>query len=154
MKPAFLLAITVSVLTAQFGQIPGTSAPGQIPGQNPGRYPAGGTPNGGGRSRRTTREEKPATHTEVVSGVVRKVDADSFELEAEDTRFLIIQFSAAVPKPADLRVGDGLDVTANGDADGMFHLVSIRPNKQIADTINEADNIGPGPGAPEEGRTG
>ncbi len=88
----------------------------------------------------------------MVSGVVRKVDADSFELEAEDTRFLIIQFSASVPKPADFRVGDGLDVTANVDADGMFHLVSMTPNKKIADTINEADSIGPGPGALEEGK--
>ena len=78
--------------------------------------------------------------------MVRKVDADSFELEAEDTRFLIIQFSASVPKPADFRVGDGLDVTATMDEDGMFHLVSMTPNKKIADTINEADSIGPGPG--------
>ncbi len=143
MKPAFLLAITCIwpsiTLSAQFGQIPGTYPPGQ------GRYP-GGTPNGGsgGRgSRKTTREEKPATHTEVVSGVVRKVDANSFELEAEDTRFLIIQFSAAVPKPADMRVGDGLDVTASADDDGMFHLVSMKPNKEIAATINEADDLGP-----------
>jgi hypothetical protein len=153
MKPAFLLAITASVLTAQFGQIPGTYPPGQYPGRSPNG--GSGIP-GGGRSRRTTtRDDTQATHTEVVSGVVRKVDADSFELEAEDTRFLIIQYSASVPKPADLRVGDGLDVTANADADGMFHLVSMRPNKEIADTINAADSIGPGPGyAPEEARTG
>ena len=153
MKLAFLLAITASILStasrlsAQFGQIPGTYPPGQ------GRYP-GGTPNGGsgapGRgSRKTTREEKPATHTEVVSGVVRKVDANSFELEAEDTRFLIIQFSTAVPKPADLRVGDGLDVTANADDDGMFHLVSMKSNKEIAATINEADDLGPSYGPAE-----
>src|ERR1700733_994102 len=154
MKPAFLLVGCVFIsgtflLTAQIG-IPGTYPPGQ----NPNRYPSGGSPNGGGRSRRT-REDKPATHTEVVSGVVRKLDADSFELEVEDTRFLIIQFSSSVPRPADLRVGDGLDVTASGDADGMFHLVSIRTNKEIAQTINEADSVGPLPGAPpEEGRTG
>jgi len=156
MKSAFLLAIATFgatfILNAQFGQIPGTYPPGQ------GRYPGSGSPNGGsgnpGRgSRRTTREEKPAGHTEVVSGVVRKVDADSFELEAEDTRFLIIQFSASVPKPADFRVGDGLDVTANADDEGMFHLVSMKPNKEIAATINENDDLGPGP-APEEARTG
>jgi hypothetical protein len=157
MKLAFLLAITASILgtasilSAQFGQIPGTYPPGQ------GRYP-GGSPNGGsgvpGRgSRKTTREEKPATHTEVVSGVVRKVDADSFELEVEDTRFMIIQFSASVPKPADLRVGDGLDVTANMDDEGMFRLVSMKPNKEIAATINENDDLGPAYG-PAEARTG
>src|SRR3984885_8215334 len=151
MKLAFLLAITASILAAQFGQIPGTYPPGQ------GRYP-GGTPNGGsgapGRgSRKTTREEKPATHTEVVSGEVGKVDTNSFGLEAEDTCFLVIQFSAAVPKPADMRVGDGLDVTASADDDGMFHLVSIKPNKEIAATINEADDLGPAY-APAEARTG
>jgi hypothetical protein len=90
-------------------------------------------------------------HTEVVSGVVRKVDADSFELEAEDTRFLIIQFSDSAAK-SELRTGDGLDVTANMDQDGTFHLVSMKPNKEIAATINEADAI---PGDPtEERRTG
>src|ERR1700733_15226369 len=149
MKLAFLLVVAAFTLSAQFGQPPGGY---------PGRYPGGGSPNGSpgsGRSRKTTRQDQPAGHTEVVSGVVRKVDADSFELEAEDTRFLIIQFSASVPKPADFRVGDGLDVTASGDADGMFHLVSMKPNKEIAETINEADSIGPGPGnAPEEARTG
>jgi hypothetical protein len=155
MKLAFLLAITASILAAQFGQIPGTYPPGSYPpGQNPGRNPNGGSPGGRG-SRRTTRQEQPATHTEVVSGVVRKVDADSFELEAEDTRFLIIQFSDSVPKTADFRTGDGLDVTASMDEDGMFHLVSMTPNKKIADSINEADSIGPGPGPQgEEGRTG
>jgi hypothetical protein len=151
MKPAFLLVGCVFIsatfiLTAQIG-IPGTYPPGQ----NPNRYP-GGSPNGGGRSRRTS-QDKPATHTEVVSGVVRKVDPDSFELEVEDTRFLIIQFSDSVQKPANFGVGAGLDVTATGDADGMFHLVSMTPNDKIADTINEADSIGPGPRT-EEGRTG
>lgn len=149
MKLSFLLIISASILAAQFGQIPGTYPPG--------RNPTGGSPNGvpgRGSRRNTTRDDKPATHTEVVSGVVRKVDAGSFELEAEDTRFLIIQFSSSVPKPADLRVGDGLDVTAAGDADGMFHLVSMKSNKEIADTINENDSIGPGPGAAEERRIG
>lgn len=142
MKPAFLLIIAALTLTAQFGQYPpGNYPPGQYPGRNPG---GSGIP---GRSKRTTREEQPSGHTEVVSGVVRKVDADSFELECEDTRFLIIQFSSAVPKPADFRVGQGLDVTANMDADGMFHLVSVQPNKQIAETINENDAI---PTLPEE----
>jgi hypothetical protein len=156
MKPAFLLAIATFTATfalnAQFGQIPGTYPPGQGPGGYPGRNPAGGSP-GGGRSRKTTRQDSPAGHTEVVSGVVRKVDADSFELEAEDTRFLIIQFSSSVPKPASFREGDGLDVTANADADGTFHLVSMTPNKAIAATINENDNIGPEPGG-QEARSG
>ncbi len=82
------------------------------------------------------------------------MDADSFELEAEDTRFLTIQFSDSVPKPANFRAGAGLDITANVDQDGMFHLVSMTPNNKIADTINAADSIGPVPVAAEEVRTG
>jgi hypothetical protein len=156
MRVAFLLVIAASVLTAQFGQIPGTYPPGSYPpGQYPGRSPNGGSGVPGGRSRKTTtRDDAPTGHTEVVSGVVRKVDGDSFELECEDTRFLIIQFSSSVPKPADFRTGDGLDVTANMDSEGTFHLVSMTPNKKIAETINEADSIGPIPGVVEEGRTG
>lgn len=152
MKPALLLIIAAATLFGQFGQYP----PGSYPGQYPGRYPSG-SPNGGSpiprRSKRTTSSDAPTGHTEVASGVVRKVDADSFELEAEDTRFLIIQFSDTVPKPADFRVGEGLDVTANVDQDGMFHLVSMTPNKDIAAKINEADSLGPDAVA-EEGRTG
>ncbi|MBV9769229.1 MAG: hypothetical protein JOZ32_06640 [Bryobacterales bacterium] len=153
MKPALLLVIATFTLAAQFGQNPPGTYP---PGQYPGRYPPGGSPGGTGipgrSSRRSTREDRqPAAQSQSVSGVVRKLDADSFELEAEDTRFLTIQFSTDVPKPADLRVGDGLDVEANMDRDGMFHAVSIKPNKEIAATINENDSIGP---IPEEGRTG
>jgi hypothetical protein len=147
MKLAFLLVIAAFTLSAQFGQYP----PGSYP---PGQYPGGGgVPVPGRGSRKTTRQEQPAGHTEVASGVVRKVDADSFELEAEDTRFMIIQFSGD-SKSGDVRVGEGLDVTANMDADGMFHLVSMMPNKTIAATINENDSLGPGYQPADEPRTG
>lgn len=150
MKPAFLLVIGIFGLAAvpafaQFGQYP----PG-------GGYPGGsGIPIPGRRSgrNRTTRQDQPSGTTTVASGVVRKVDADSFELEAEDTRFLIIQFSDAVPKPANFRVGEGLDVTASMDDNGNFHLVSMAPNPKIADQINEADAVAPLPGEQEQ-RTG
>jgi hypothetical protein len=154
MRPAFLLVIATFTLAGQIGQYPPGTYP---PGQYPGRYPSGGSPGGGpgvpgrGSRRTTTREEKqPAAQSQSVSGMVRKLDADSFELEAEDTRFLIIQFSASVPKPANLRVGDGVDVVATMNADGMFYLVSVKPNKDIAQTIEERDRIEIEP----EGRTG
>lgn len=150
MKPALLLIFAACTLFGQFGQYPpGTYPPG-------GGYPGGGIPVPHRGSRRTqTRDDTSNTHSEVVSGVVRSVGADSFELEAEDTRFLTIQFSDAVSKPASLRAGDGLDVTANVDEDGNFHLVSMTPNKDIAATINAADAIAPLPGeAAPEGRTG
>jgi hypothetical protein len=159
MKPAFLLAIAAFTLAGQIGQYPpGTYPPGQPgsypPGQNPNRYPGGGGNPGGRGSRKTQpRDDRQQSTQAIASGVVRKLDADSFELEAEDTRFLIIQFSASVPKPADLRVGDGIDVVATANADGMFFLLSFKPNREIAETINENDSIGPDP-QQQEARTG
>jgi hypothetical protein len=155
MKRAYLLVIASFGLTAvpvfaQFGQYP----PGSYPG---GGYPGGGIPipgRGSGRNRTSRQQQPQSGTTEVASGVVRKVDADSFELEAEDTRFLIIQFSDAVPKPANFRVGQGLDVTASMDDDGNFHLVSMMPNQKIAEQINEADAVAPLPGEQQEVRTG
>jgi len=72
------------------------------------------------------------------------------DLELEDTRFLVIDFSAANPKPNDLRVGDGASVSATEDKDGMFHATSIEFDRDIAKTINENDAIA----VQEEGRTG
>ena len=72
-------------------------------------------------------------------------------LEIEDTRFLIIDFSSASPKPADLKVGDGVDVMATEDKDGRFHASSIQPDRDIAKTIIENDQIVV---RKEEGRTG
>lgn len=160
MKRAFLLVIAICGAIFGLAAVPLFAQFGQYP---PGTYPGGGYPGGGGVGfpgrgsgrNRTTRQQQPQSGTtEVASGVVRKVDADSFELEAEDTRFLIIQFSDAVPKPANFRVGEGLDVTANMDSDGMFHLVSMTPNPKIAEQINEADAVAPLPGEQQEVRTG
>jgi hypothetical protein len=139
MKTAFLLASTAFVLSAQIGgPFPGSYPPGQYPG----RYPGGpGIPRGGSRRSRTREEKQPADQSRSVSGLVRKLDADSFELEAEDTRFLIVQFSASVPKPPDLRAGDGVDAVLRMNADGMFFLISFRPNKDIAQTIRDRDGI-------------
>ncbi|HEX5229591.1 MAG TPA: hypothetical protein VFW44_17890 [Bryobacteraceae bacterium] len=154
MKPAFLLVLAAFTLSAQIGQPPpGTYPPGVYPpGQYPGRNPSG--PGIPGRSKRgANKDEQAPVHTEDVSGVVRKVDANSFELECEDTRFLTIQFSDTAPKPADFRAGQGLDVTATRDDDGMFHLVSMKSNKKIADEINENDELAPAP-QEQEARTG
>ncbi len=161
MKPALLLAIASFTLTAQIGQYPpGTYPPGQYP---PGRFPGNGNPTGnnpnGGNSRgsgrnTTTTDRQPASQSSgTYSGVVRKLEGASMELEIEDTRFLVIDLSTADQKPSDVRVGDGLDVSAYQDKDGMFHATSIQPNRDIAQTINENDAI-PGQLQQQEGRTG
>jgi hypothetical protein len=153
MKPALLLVIASCTLAAQIGQYP----PGQIPGQYPpGRFPGGGNPNGGnsrGSGRNSTSDKQSASQSsQTYRGVVRKLEGSSMDLEIEDTRFLIIDFSGASPKPPDLRVGDGLDVAASEDKDGMFHATSIVFNRDIAQTINANDEISVQ--QQQEGRTG
>jgi len=104
MKSAFLLAIAALTLTAQIGQIPGTYPPGQYPGHYPSVVRRTEVREGAlskDHARGETRE-RPYRSGERRGS---EVDADSFELEAEDTRFLIIQFSdsAAKKRVADRR---------------------------------------------------
>ena len=140
MRAAFLLPLFAFTLAAQFGQTP---FPGQYPpGQNP-RFPGGNNPQG--RSGKSTPDNRQSanqsTSSQTYRGVVRKLEGSTFELEIEDTRYLIIDFSDASPKPADIRVGDGLDVVATSDKDGDFHATSIQADRDIAQTINERDQI-------------
>jgi hypothetical protein len=140
MKPVFLLVIGAFVLAAQIGFPPGQYPPGQYPpGQNPqGRFPGGGNSRGSGKN---TDNRSASVSSETYRGVVRKLESSSMDLEIEDTRFLIIDFSDANPKPSDLRVGDGLDVTATADKEGNFHATSIQSDRDIAKTINDRDGI-------------
>jgi hypothetical protein len=85
-----------------------------------------------------------------VSGVIRKLDAKSLELEALDTRFLQIQILDSTTKPPDLQEGEGVDVVATEDKEGPFQAVSIKPNGEVARTIDEHDRI---ESLVEEGRT-
>jgi predicted transcriptional regulator len=140
MKPAFLLVIVTSILAAQIG-FPGQNPSGQYPpGQNPqGRFPGGGGSRGNGKN--TDTRQSSSLPSETYRGVVRKLESSSMDLEIEDTRFLIIDFSEANPKPSDLRVGDGLDVTATADKEGNFHATGIQFNRDIAKTINDRDGV-------------
>ncbi len=153
MKPALLLVMASYILTAQIGQNP----PGQYPGQYPpGRFPGGGNPNGGsprgGSGRNTDSRRATSESSETYQGVVRKLEGSSMDLELEDTRFLIIDFSNAASKPPDMRDGDGLEVSASEDKDGKFHATSIQFDRDIAKVINENDEIAVR--QQEEGRTG
>ena len=141
MKPALLL-FAPFLLMAQFGQNPPVPyPPGHFPGGNdPHNTPQGGNPRGGQNPHTDSRRppEQPST---TYHGVVRKVEGPQLELELEDTRFLIIDFSIATSKPADLRVGDGAAIAATEDKDGRFHAETIQFDRDIAKVINENDQI-------------
>jgi hypothetical protein len=148
---AFLLSLSAAALLAQIGvglpgQYPGQYPPGQYPGQYPpgGPYPGNsgpGIPVGHGRGKRSKDQKSAAPESRNYSGVIRKLDAMSFDLELEDTRFLIIRLSDTTPKPADLKIGAGVDVVATEDQEGNFQAVSIKPNSEIAKTINTNDQL-------------
>ena len=144
MRSAFLLFLSAWALAAQIG-LPG-QYPGQYPpGQGSGRYPGNtgsGTPVPSRGSRKSTTDKAAAPEQRTYSGVIRKLDAQTFDLELEDTRFLVIQFSSSTTKP-DIRTGDGVDVVATENRDGPFQAVSVKPNPEIARTINANDEIEP-----------
>ncbi len=152
MKPAILLLTTSLALFAQIGG----PFPGQYP---PGQYPPGGNPGGQipgiGRTRKSSSSEARAVN-QTFSGAIRKVDKSSFDLEAEDTRILTIQINDSTTKPSnELKPGDGVDVVAAQDKDGLFQAVSIKMNPALSRKIETADQATGAPDAPvEEERTG
>jgi hypothetical protein len=98
----------------------------------------------GGKSKKgAEKDEPPAKRT--FSGVIRVVEAKTFDLETSDTRILTIQVSDTTSKSGELKTGQGVDVETTQDTDGNFHAISIRPNAEIAKKIDKTDQ-----GEPEE----
>ncbi len=154
LKFTALLLISGLTLAAQIpGQYPTTPYPGQLPpGQYPGQYPPGQYPGQSpqgrgstnptsGRSRRSSDDSKPASQT--YSGVIRKVDEKSIDVEASDTRILTFQIPDGTTKPSQMQPGDGVDVEATQDKDGTFQAVSIKSNPAMARKIETNDQVQP-----------
>ena len=153
LKAAFLSFAFGMALVAQVGQpVPGQYPPGQYP---PGQYPPGQYPPGQGgsgiptpgRSKRSTSNPDAAAANRKFSGVIRVLEAKSFDLETEDTRILTIQITDKTVKPDELKVGDGVDVETTQDKDGIFQAVNVHVNAKAAQTIDANDRAEP------EGRT-
>lgn len=160
MRIGILALVFAAAAVAQFpGQYPGRYPPGGYPpgGYPPGTYPGGPGGQGGNpiprRGSTRTSEQKQAAIPHSFSGVIRNFNDKnkSFELEASDTRFLIIQITEKTVKPDSLKTGDGVDVEATETPDGPFQATSIKPNTQVARTVNASHQIDP---PEEELRTG
>src|SRR5207237_4353818 len=82
-------------------------------------------------------------------GVVPVMGANYLELEADDTRMLTIELSDKTTKPDSLKIGDGVDVEATQDKDGLFHAVSIRTNVEVARKIGGHNPVEPERQTPE-----
>lgn len=80
-------------------------------------------------------QKDSASATRTLSGVIRVVEAKSFDLESDDTRILTIQFTDSTAKPAEMKRGDGVDVEVTQDKDGMYQAVKIQSNPDIAKKI-------------------
>jgi len=135
-------------LVAQVGQpVPGTYPPGTYP---PGTYPPGqqgpplSIPRRGKKSDNAT---DAAASTKTFKGVIRVLEAKSFDLESEDTRILTIQITDKTVKPEELKLGDGVDVEVSEDKDGQFQAVNVKINAKAAQAIDANDRMEP------EGRT-
>jgi len=153
MKSALLFLISAITLSAQLGPSPGQFPPGGYPG----RFPGGGQgrqgqPGQSGPGRST--QQRQAAVPQTISGVIRKLDAKSFEMEALDTRFLQVQMLDTTTKPADLRVGDGVDVALTQDKDGLFQASDVKFNREVAKTVEDNDRIEEPVAPQEEGRAG
>jgi len=125
--------LVLAFAAAALGQFPGQYPPGQYPpGQYPpgqGRYPGGGGGPGIPMPRRgstkTTDSKQAAVQPRNFSGVIRELNDKSLDLETTDTRILTIQFTEKTTKPEGLRTGDGVDVEATQNADGVFQATTI-----------------------------
>jgi len=138
---------------AQVGQpVPGTYPPGGYP---PGTYPPGTYPPGQQgpgvpvprRGKKSDGASDAMVSTKTLKGVIRVLEAKSFDLETEDTRILTIQITDKTVKPDELKRGDGVDVEVTQDKDGQFQAVNVKINAKAAQAINANDQLEP------EGRT-
>jgi len=148
--------LKAALLIFALGTLGSGTLPAQIPQPVPGQYPPGPIPGQvppGGRETQLPRRGKNsnsdagAATTKTVSGVVRVLEAKSFDLETEDTRILSIQITDKTVKPDELKVGDGVDVETTQDKDGLFQAVNVHVNKKVEQAINASDRMEP------EGRT-
>jgi hypothetical protein len=114
LRSAFLFSMSTMVLTAQVGQSSLDRFPGAIP-----------IPQ---------RDSHEATITHRLSGVILKLDAESFDLEASDTRIFLVRITRITEKPGELKTGDGVDVLVR-DKDGLSKAISIKANPKIARTM-------------------
>ena len=144
LKSVYLSLAFGTALIAQIPQpVPGQYPPGQLPGQVP----------PGGRETQVPRRSKKgdnsdgSTTTKTLSGVVRVLEAKSFDIQTEDTRILSIQITDKTVKPEELKLGDGVDVETTQDKDGLFQALNVKINTKVAQDINANDRAEP------EGRT-
>jgi len=154
LKAAFVAFASGIALFAQVGQqpVPGQYPPGGYPPgqrppvQYPGAHPGQEVPIAHGKKGGKEQKDAPVA-TKTISGVIRALDAKSFDLEAEDTRILTIQITDKTAKPDDLKTGAGVDVDTTQADDGTFQAVTIRLNAKVAKDVNTNDRLEP------EGRT-
>src|SRR5271163_659684 len=134
-------------LVAQVGQpVPGQYPPGTYP---PGTYPPGGQniPTIPRRGKKSDSNSDNAAATKTFKGVIRVLDAKSFDMETEDTRILTIQITDKTVKSEELKLGDGVEVETTQDKEGAFQAVNVKVNAKVAQAIDANDRVEP------EGRT-
>ena len=82
------------------------------------------------RSPKSTKSTKPVPEpTQTITGVIRKVEAKTLEIDASDQRIVEFQIDDKTVKPDKLQVGDTVDVEARQDDKGLFTAINIKKIK-------------------------
>ncbi|MDP8979605.1 MAG: copper-binding protein [Acidobacteriota bacterium] len=128
-----------SMLLAQHGPV------------SPDRYPSSGIPRIGKKTKKTGADGKPVANPHIL-GIVRKVGAETLEIEADDSRFVSIGLTKTTTKPDGLKAGDRVDVEVTQDDEGRYTAVAIQPGEKPKERAGVAPPAQPKnpPDAPEE----
>ena len=89
----------------------------------PNNYPPPGLPSIGKKTKKSAATAPVNPH---IQGVVRRLSADTLEMEADDTRFISIGLTKTTTKPDALKPGDHVDVEVTQDDEGRYTAVSIQ----------------------------
>ena len=145
MRRACASAFCLMVFAAElplFAQIGGPYPGGPYPGGGypPGTYPpgtGGGIPFPGRRGKSKTSSKDNPAPTKELEGMLRKLDARQIVLEPTDHRTINIKRDKNTKflkdgenmKPADLKPGDHIRVSASEDEQGYFYAVEVNFDK-------------------------
>lgn len=122
------------------GYPPGGYPPGGYPG-GPGGYPGGGVglpiPHKSGKSRKDSTSSK---QTEIIQGVVHKIELKKVEVNASDERIIDFRITDATKTPDDLAVGDKVEIEATQDDKGIYTALNIKRTGASTDAGAKSDS--------------
>ncbi|MFN0169533.1 MAG: hypothetical protein ACKV22_24185 [Bryobacteraceae bacterium] len=133
MASRYLILAVMAALTLEFplaAQYPGGYPPGYPGG---GRLPGGGLPPLPGRSKKSSKQQKPQENLRSLTGILRELGDERVVIEAKDTRIINCKrtpdtkffATGAEVKSSALKPGDHLMVQVTQDEEGFFTAANV-----------------------------